>query len=341
MLRRRLLATCVVALSLLYVACGDADERVTSSDAKGPRDDGRLRIVTTVSPITNIVANVAGDAAVITGVVPEGTNSHTFEPAPSVAEVLSAADVVFVNGLKLEDPTLALAEANMKKGAEIVSLGDAVLPESDYVYDFSFPEEEGKPNPHLWTDPTYAKRYAEVVKDTLSEADAANSATYTQNYEAFAARIDAFDEALREATATIPRDRRKLLTYHDAYAYFAKTYGWTVIGAIQVESFEEPTPKEVARLIDQVKDEDVPAIFGSEVFPSPVLAQIGREAGVRYVDVLRDDDLPGAPGDPEHTWLGLMRFDFVTIIEALGGDPEALRSVDVSNVATDTATYPQ
>jgi ABC-type Zn uptake system ZnuABC Zn-binding protein ZnuA len=118
-------------------------------------------------------------------------------------------------------------------------------------------------------------------------------------------------------------------------------YDWEVIGAIQVSDFEEPTAREVADLIRQVEQEQVPAIFGSEVFPSPVLEQIGQEAGVEYVDVLRDDDLPGEPGDPEHSWLGLMRFDFVTMTDALGGDPAALESFEVRNVAPDEADYPQ
>jgi ABC-type Zn uptake system ZnuABC Zn-binding protein ZnuA len=97
----------------------------------------------------------------------------------------------------------------------------------------------------------------------------------------------------------------------------------------------------VAELIDQVRRTGVPAIFGSEVFPSPVLEQIGKETGVRYVDVLRDDDLPGAPGDPEHSFLALMRFDYRTIVEALGGDPAAIDAFDPSDVAPDRAVYPQ
>jgi len=113
-----------------------------------------------------------------------------------------------------------------------------------------------------------------------------------------------------------------------------------VLGAIQVSDFEDPTASEVAELIDQVREAGVPAIFGSEVFPSPVLEQIGREAGVEYVDVLRDDDLPGEPGEPEHSWLGLMRFDFVTMTEALGGDPSALEGFELPDL-DDRAEYPQ
>ena len=133
----------------------------------------------------------------------------------------------------------------------------------------------------------------------------------------------------------------KLVTYHDAYAYVGRRYGWEVVGAIQPSNFAEPTPSEVAALIDQVRAEDVSAIFGSEVFPSPVLEEIANEAGATYIDDLRDDDLPGEPGDAEHSYLGLMRFDYVTMIEGLGGQAPALRALDVSDVAPDGATYPQ
>ena len=161
------------------------------------------------------------------------------------------------------------------------------------------------------------------------------------NFDAFSARIGELDRAIRAATATVPSDRRLLLTYHDAYAYFADDYGWTVVGAIQPSSFDEPTPRDVARLIEQVRDTGVAAIFGSEVFPSPVLRQVAAESGARYVDDLRDDDLPGVPGDPDHSWFALMRFNYVTIVEALGGDAAALRGLDVAAVGIDTATYPQ
>ncbi len=227
----------------------------------------------------------------------------------------------------------------MRDGAEVVELGTQTITPEQYIYDFSFPEDAGKPNPHLWTDPTLARRYAEIVKDDMSERDPANADHYSANYEAFSTMIDGFDAAMREAVATIPR--RELLTYHDAYAYFAETYDWDVVGAIQVSDFEDPTPGEVADLIDQVEAEQVPAIFGSEVFPSPVLEQIGKESGVTYVDELRDDDLPGEPGDAEHSWLGLMRFDFITMTDALGGAAAALQAVALDQTVTDEATYPQ
>ncbi len=301
----------------------------------------RLKIATTVAPITSIVANIAGSLADVEGIVPEGTNSHTFEPKPSVAKVLAEANLVIVNGLKLEEPTKDLATANASPGSAVVEVGTRTISPDQELYDFSFPKEAGKPNPHLWTDPPLAACYARISADAMKAADPANAGAYEANATAFIEKIHALDTAFRAASNTITPQNRQLLTYHDAYAYFAQTYNWKIIGAIQVSDFEEPTPREVADLIAQIKKVGVPAIFGSEVFPSPVLEQIGKEAGVNYVDTLRDDDLPGAPGDKNHSYLGLMKFDFSTMVKALGGDPASIEALDVSDVAKDSARYPQ
>jgi ABC-type Zn uptake system ZnuABC Zn-binding protein ZnuA len=310
------------------------------SSASGA-SDGSLLVATTVSPITSIAALIGGDRVRIEGIVPEGTNSHTFEPAPQVAALLSTADLIFVNGLKLEDPTVDLASANMKPEARLVEIGNNVLPEAEYIYDFSFPKEEGKPNPHLWTDPLMAIDYARVIRDELVSSDPANADYFTANFTAFEAQAQALAEALREDQQTVPAGNLKLLTYHDAYAYFARNFGWEVIGAIQPKNFSDPTPAEVASLIDQVKAQQVPTIFGSEVFPSAVLEEIGRATGARYEDSLRDDDLPGAPGDPEHSWFGLMRGNYVTMIEGLGGTAAQLKALSITSSVPDTASYPQ
>ena len=315
----------------------------TGSSASDPVDGASrpLLVATTVSPITSIAAAIAGDRARVEGIVPEGTNSHTFQPAPQVAELLSTADLILVNGLKLEDPTIGLAEANKRASTPIVEIGTTVLPEADYIYDLSFPKEGGKPNPHLWTDPTYAVKYAAVIRDELSKTDPANADYYARNYASFEGRANELAAAVRFDQQTLPAGNLKLLTYHDAYAYFARNFGWTVIGAVQPSNFADPTPADVARLIEQVRAEQVPTIFGSEVFPSAVLEEIGRATGARYEDSLRDDDLPGAPGDAEHSWLGLMRYNYATMIAGLGGDPAMLRAIDLSTSVPDTAVYPQ
>lgn len=319
----------LVVLSLVAAGCSSTD----------PGQRQGVQVVTTVSPITNIVQNVGGDRVAITGIVPEGTNSHTFEPAPADAAVMEDADIVFINGLHLEEPTRELAEANVTEGVPIVQLADRTISEDEYIYDFSFPESEGFPNPHLWTNPPYAMAYAGIVKDELSKVDPAGADAYQENYDAFAERLEALDAAVRAATATVPEQDRKLLTYHDSFPYFAREYGWEVVGAIQPSDFADPAPQEIAELIDQIRAEHLPAIFGSEVFPSPVLEQIAAETDATYVDDLRDDDLPGDAGDADHSYLGLMVFDFTTIVRALGGDPSSFGSIDVSNLETGTGGY--
>src|SRR5262245_10631612 len=260
-----------------------------------------VHVVTTVSPITNIVQNIGGDRISLTGIVPEGTNSHTFEPAPSDAAVMEDADIVFINGLHLEEPTLDLAKNNTGDGVPIIQLADETISKDEYIYDFSFPKDGGFPNPHLWTNPIYAKRYAQIVAEQLTKVDPEGADTYRRNLDAFQKRLDALDAAVRTATQTVPEADRKLLTYHDSFPYFAREYGWQVIGAVQPSDFAEPSPRDVAALIDQIRAEHIPAIFGSEVFPSPVLEQISAERGANYVGDLRDDDLRGEPGDADHT----------------------------------------
>jgi len=323
--------TCLSYFLLFAIlsACGTNAEQ-----AQPVADDekAQLNVVTTVSPVTNIIYNIAGDRVTLVGIVPEGVNSHTFEPAPSDALALAKADIVFINGLNLEEPTRKLAEANLKEGAEIVLLGELVVSPDEYVFDFSFPEAEGSPNPHLWPNPLLSLKYAEIARDKLSQRDPSNADYYAANYDAFEERINELDVAIQQTVDSIPEANRRLLTYHDSWAYFSPRYGMTVIGAIQPSDFAEPSAQEVADLITQLREQEVPAVFGSEVFPSPVLEQIAREADVKFVEQLRDDDLPGSPGDPEHSYVGMMVENLRVMAEALGGDPSLIASFDKSNI---------
>ncbi len=329
--RRRLLvgasaaAICFTSSGQRFVAAQEEPEVLGWSDELG--DNGLLNVATTVAPISSIVRNIGGNRINLRGIVPDGVNSHTFEPAPSDAVILSSAHILIANGLELEVPTIELAEANLPEGAEVFTLGDKVITPEQYAYDFSFPEDEGKPNPHLWTNVPYAMRYAELISEKLSELDPENADYFATNLELYQERLEELDTAISETVMTIPEENRKLLTYHDSWAYFAPTYGMTVIGAIQPSDFSEPSPREVADLIDQIRDEQVPAIFGSEVFPSPVLEQIASEAGAEYFDDLRDDEPPGEVGSAEHTFVGMMLRNLEVMALALGGNTDALATV--------------
>ena len=331
------------------VACGSAatgkpkDEVAPGLGAAAAGRHGVVKVVATVSPITSIVESIGGSRIELEGVVPEGVNSHTFAPIPSVARLISQADVIVLNGLFLEEPTLEMARANKKPEGIILSLGEQAISKEQWQFDFTFPQSAGHPNPHLWPDPLLALRYAELVRDQLAELDPANADYYSNNLTVFRQRVQSLDEAIRVAVSTIPAANRKLLTYHDSWAYFARRYGMVVIGAIQPSNFSEPSVRDVTQLIDQIKELQLPAVFGSEVFPSDVLETVAREAGATFIDQLRDDDLPGAPGDPRHSYLGLMLQNMEIMIPALGGDVEALSSFNPGPVfdGHSTAKYPQ
>ena len=353
--RIRLVSLSTLLLAMLIVvtlACGSSATPVSATvtgagngirPAASSQNLGAIKVVTTVSPITSIVENIGGTRILLRGVVPEGVNSHTFAPAPSVAKSIANADLVVLNGLQLEEPTLEMARANKKQDAVILSLGDQAISQEEWQFDFTFPESGGQPNPHLWPDPMLALRYAELVQQQLAELDPSNAGYYAENLETFRQRIQSLDRAIAAAVATIPKSNRKLLTYHDSWAYFALRYGMDVIGAVQPSNFSQPSVKEVAELIDQLRELRLPAVFGSEVFPSDVLETVAREAGAQFVDELRDDDLPGRPGDPRHSYLGLMLENMEFMIPALGGSADALASFDPSPVfaGDSTAHYPQ
>jgi ABC-type Zn uptake system ZnuABC Zn-binding protein ZnuA len=337
-----LLVLAILAL-LAFAAC-DGDDDDDGGDAGNGASEDLLKVLTTVSPITSIAENIGGTRIELHGLIPEGVNSHTYEPPVSDAAKIADADLIILNGLKLEEPTLELAEANKKDDAVILTVGDETISPGEYKYDFSFPESEGKPNPHLWPNPALTQEYADLIHEALVDSDPGNKSYYDANYEALTANLTALDEAMATATATVPEESRRLLTYHDSWAYWADRYGFTVIGAIQPSDFAEPSASEVADLIDQVRDENVSAIFGSEVFPSPVLEQIADEGGAEYVDDLRDDDLPGEPGDELHSYIGLMVQNMRIMLPALGGDAAALDAVDTALVFDDGASeadYPQ
>jgi zinc/manganese transport system substrate-binding protein len=282
------------------------------------------RVVTTVAPLTDMVKQVGGAALDVHGLVPAGVNSHTFQPAPGDVQYLAQAELIVLNGLHLEVPIEKLVRSSAKPGVTVLKLGDKTISQAEWVFDFSFPRAQGHPNPHLWLNVDYARRYVTLIRDQVSALDSANAPLYHRNAAGYLAQLAQLDRCIATALQTIAPQHRKLLTYHDSWPYFARRYGMTVVGAIQPANFAEPAPRDVARLIDQLRRERVPAVFGSEVFPSKILQKIATEAGVRYVTTLRDDVLPGAPGEDEHSYIGMMRHNVTAMLEALGGTPTAL-----------------
>jgi len=290
-----------------------------------------LRVVTTVPPITNIVENIGGSMIEVTGIVPNGIDSHTFEPVPSDAKILAEADVIIVNGLGLEEPTIKLAEKVKKPDTPILHLANDTLPnKEEWQYDFSFPKEQGYPNPHLWPNIVLTIQYAKIVRDQLAKADPDHAHSFAVNAATYIAKLKQLDQAIFACIDTIPENNRKLVTYHDSFAYFAPRYGMQIIAAIQPASFTEPGPREVMRIIAQIKKEKIPAIFGSEVFPSKIMEQIAHESGAKFVDELSDDELPEKPNP---SFIGMMVNNIEIMTQALGGNPNCIGHVDSSNLS--------
>jgi ABC-type Zn uptake system ZnuABC Zn-binding protein ZnuA len=210
----------------------------------------------------------------------------------------------------------------------LLKLGDNTIIPNQWIYDSSFPKENGDPNPQLWLNAIYAMKFANLTNDKLMEMDPKNADYYSTNADRYISLLKKLDAGIMQSVRTVPPPNRKLLTYHDSWAYFAPRYGMVVIGAVQPSDFGEPSPQDVANLIDQIRSQRVPAIFASEVFPSKVVDQIGREGNVTFVQTLSDDVLPGHPGDPNHSYVGMMLEDMKNILVPLGGSVQALNGVD-------------
>ena len=342
----------LLVLSIMTVACRGTETQTvvptpvatsTSTLSKDSQATTKLLVVTTVAPLTNIVSNIAGDRVQIKGIVPEGADSHTFEPRPSDSELLSKANLIISNGLRLEVPTEKLANASKPKDTKIYELGNNTITQNEWLFDFSFPKEKGDPNPHLWVNPKYAEAYAKLAAKELTQLDPAGKDYYATNLKNYLQQLDELDKATRAIVASIPEKNRKLLTYHDSWAYWAREYGFEVIGAIQPSDFKEPSAQDVAKLVDQVRKTGVPAIFGSEVYPSKVEEQIAREANIKTANTA-DDELPGEGSanamentNPQHTYIGMMVRNLEILAANLGGNPDLVKNVNTANVVGPTA----
>lgn len=294
----------------------------------------KLTVITSVAPIKDIISNVGCDRITLIGLVPEGVDSHTFELRPLDAAMMRDADLVIINGLNLEVSFERVVESIRQDNPNIrlLKLGDNTITPQEWIFDFSFPKEDGNPNPHLWLNVAYTIRYVELIRDELIMLDPSNREHYIKNSESYIARLEELDKGITASIESIPIQHRKLLTYHDSWAYFAKRYGMDVIGALQPSDFGEPTPQDIAKIIEQIRQEDVPAIFASEVFPSKVMEEIAREADVDVVETLADDILPGSKDDPNHTYIGMMIENMRNMVIPLGGSIDALDDIDARSI---------
>lgn len=298
-------------VALVVSACGGGPRTQPPGSATGsPASESSVRAVVSLPIFASLVAAVGGDRVTVTSIVPPGMDAHTYQPTPGNIRAVADADVVFVNGIGLETWLQPLIESAGGSTVPVVALAEGLQTVDDpHDAEDGHAHEEG--NPHLWLDPSNAAAYVERIAQVLAEHDPAGAPDYRENADRYVAEIESFDAWAKEQIETIPPQRRKLVTFHDAYPYFANHYGLELVGVVVTSPGQDPSPRQVATLVDRVKAEQVPAIFVEPQFNPKLAVQIALEAGVKTI--LLYSDTPPAGED----YLAMMRLNIEHVVEGL------------------------
>ncbi|WP_316357874.1 metal ABC transporter substrate-binding protein [Devosia sp.] len=269
----------------------------------------RLKAVTTFTIIADMAQNVAGDAADVVSITKPGAEIHNYQPTPGDLIAAQDADLILWNGLNLEQwfeqflsnlgdvPSVVVTE-----GIEPMGIGEGPY--------------EGKPNPHAWMSPSDALIYVDNIRKAFVAADPANEATYNANAAAYSARITATVEPIRTAIAAIPEERRWLASSEGAFSYLTRDFGLRELYLWPINADQQGTPQQVRHVIDEVRANNVPAIFSESTISSKPAEQVARETGIKYGGVLYVDSL-SEPDGPVPTYLDLLSVTTNTIVQGL------------------------
>jgi zinc/manganese transport system substrate-binding protein/manganese/iron transport system substrate-binding protein len=277
-------------------------------------DSGRpIRALATTTQIQDFVRNVGGDRVTVIPILQGDEDAHGYQPTAADARAFADADVVFANGVDLETWLDRLAR-NTRPGVRIVKLGE--LPEITLR-----PGDESTSlgDPHVWFDPTNAQRMVAAIRDTLASLDPNNQSSYQQNSAYYISLLEGLDREIMARWEPVPVDQRKLVTNHEAFGYYVARYGITFVGSVLAMSTEgEPSAAETLRLIQDIRAENVRAIFTEGSINPRLAEQISQQTGVRIVSNLYGDSL-GKPGSDGDTYLKMMRHNTATMIAGMTG----------------------
>ncbi len=290
----------ILALVLLLVAC---ESRPAQTQPAGPQ---KLTVVTTLTVLADMIQQVGGDKLQVKALVPPGGEVHTYQPTPDDIKNVAQANIVFYNGAHMEewiDETIRIAG---KKELPIVVLSEG-LP--------LIREPGGEPNPHLWLDVTNVKAYVEKIRDGLSKVDPANASYYEDQTKAYLAQLDALDTWIQTEVDKIPKSKRKLVTFHDAFPYFAKRYGFSLHGVLVASPGKEPSARDLTALARRIKGEGVPVVFAEAQFNPKAMEVLAKDTGVRVITNLYNDTL--STGPEANTYIAMLKHDVTEIVNAL------------------------
>ncbi len=287
---RRLIPVCALAVAIAaLVGCGDDND-----DAASSTQGGRLAVVATTMQLQDFARQVGGDRVEVSGILGPDNEPHEYEPTPSDAEAVAAADVVIENGANLDEWLTDLL-ANAGGDAQRVTAVDGI--------DLLPTEEEGFPgDPHTWHDPEAAKAMVVNVAEGLAVADPDGRAIYEENAAAYSADIDEMATEIRQILEPIPPERRDLITTHDAFGYFVRAYDINQVGTVlsALTTDTEPSGRQIRELVDAIRAEDVRVIFTEEAVDAGLERRIADEAGAEVSTSLYADVL-GGPGSGAET----------------------------------------
>ena len=304
MVRFRLAA--VAALLVVAFCLAACSPSGTPSATEGP-----LKVVATTTVLADMIKQVGGAGVDVTSIVPKGGVVETFDPSPRDIVAISEADLVVMNGLGLDDwlePVVQSAAPDVP----VVRLGEG-LEGTTYFVDG---EGRSTTNPHLWLDVTNGVRYAQRIAEALAVAAPERADAFRDGGEVYEARLRELDSWVRDQVATIPPDGRKLVSFHEAFPYFAQAYGLEIVGSVIGVPGQDPSAGEVAALVDAIKRSGAKAVFTEAGFNPALATSIADEAGVAVESDLYNDSLGDPPID---TYEGLIRHDVERIVAALGG----------------------
>ena len=290
-------------------------------DPKGQPDastDDKLRVVTTIGMITDITKNVGGKRVAVTGMMGPGVDPHLYKPTPKDVQLLRSAHIIFYNGLHLESK---MGDILAKMPGDTVAV--AVTDDVDRSLLLTPPEYEGLYDPHLWFDVKLWMKAVGKVRDTLSESDADNTLLYWSNTERYLAKLTELDAYVKSQVARVPSQQRVLVTAHDAFNYFGKAYGFEVRGLQGISTATEAGIADVQDLTTFIAERRIPAIFVESSVSSRSLEAVKAAVKSKGFDVQIGGELfsdaMGSEGTPEGTYIGMVRHNIDTIVQALIG----------------------
>jgi zinc/manganese transport system substrate-binding protein len=280
----------------------------------------KIKTVASFSILADFVKNVGGERVVVTSLVGPSADAHVFSPTPQDAQRLAAADLVFINGLGFEGWIERLLKSSATKADVIVATkGIAPLKKAakDKGHDHDHDgHDHASGDPHAWQSVANAKIYVANIRDALIAKDPAGRAYYEANAGAYLARLAALETEVKEAVASLPPERRRIITSHDAFGYFAAAYGLAFIAPQGVSTETEASARDVARIVAQIRREKIPAVFLENISDPRLLRRISEETGTKIGGALYSDALTDEKGDAP-TYIDMVRHNIRTLGAAL------------------------